>query len=400
MQIKKQTGFTLVELLVALSLGVLLLGIVITIYLGSKATFSAATGVARSQESTRFATHFMKQDIRMSGYVACSEGVSTRKVVDDDDETFPASLQNAIFGWEYNGTDVGNNYTLDYEQLDKTFTQADLDNARTSNRGAPGDWTGNYIQGEPGTPVVLNLPAQLAGLSPMQGSDIFMVSISNPLQILPERQVNQRNPEINVTDLEENSVGSGVETGSILKVGDCSAIDTFQNMAGPNDAFVSAQGTGVQPGNKLTGVFKWQKKWDQSANIYQTTTSVYYIGTGAGGKPSLFRFRTTCGLNAACGAATAELVEGVENMQVLYGEDADSDGAADIFISADSVVDFRDIVSVKVGLLVRSPDAGLDTNDDVFETIDVLDQVTIDPPDDQFQRFVNNMTVRIHNRGL
>lgn len=399
MRKKNQNGFTLVELLVALGLGILLLGIVITIYLSSKATSRAATGVARSQEATRFATHFLKQDIRMSGFVACAEGVSNRSTLDDSLTTYPPSLEHGIFGWEFVGTDIGDDYVLDYEKLGDRFTQAQLDAARTSNAGAADDWSGEYIQGIPGTPVTLELPPQIAGLNPLQGSDILMLSISNPLEILVDKQFNQRRPTLNVTDFDDNPVASGVETGAILKVGDCTALDTFQNIAAPTDAFISAEaGGGVLPGNNLTGAFKWQKKWDSSASIYETTTTIYYVGTGSSGRPSLFRFETLCGVNANCGASSEELVEGVENMQVLYGEDTDQDGVVNTFRSASDVVNFRYVLSVKVGLLVRSPDAGTDNLN--FPTLDLLDQITIDPPDDQFQRFVNNTTVRLHNRGL
>lgn len=412
MRIKNQTGFTLVELLVALALGVLLLGIVVTIYLGSKATSRAATGVARSQEATRFATHFIKQDLRMSGFVECAEGLSNRILLDDSGETYPPSLEYGLFGWEFTGTDVGDSYTLDYAKLGNRFTQADLDAARLGNAGSADEWTGEYIQGIPGTSTTLELPAQIAGLSPLQGSDILMLSISTPLQIsdadpspvLVQKRLNQRIPTLNVIDGDGVPVPSGVETGSVLKVGDCTALDTFQNVAGATDTFISADGADVLPGNDITGAFKWQKKWDTSARIYETVTSVYYVGTGSSGKPSLFRFATTCGIDtaapAACGAASQELVEGVESMQVLYGEDTDTnpDGAANIYRSADQVIDFRYVVSVKVGLLVRSPDAGTDNTS--FPTLDLLDEITIDPPDDQFQRFVNNTTIRLHNRGL
>jgi len=119
---------------------------------------------------------------------------------------------------------------------------------------------------------------------------------------------------------------------------------------------------------KLPGAFKWQKKWDGSATVYQTTTTVYYVGTGAGGKPSLFKFETSCGINVACNAASQELVEGVESMQLLYGEDSDGDAAANDFRSASNVVDFRDVVSVKVGLLVRSPDIGTDDTTFIYLT--------------------------------
>ena len=67
----------------------------------------------------------------------------------------------------------------------------------------------------------------------------------------------------------------------------------------------------------------------------------------------------------------------------------------------DEVGDFRRVVSIKIGLVVRSPDAGLDIDaNTTFPEFVVLDQTTIDPPDDANQRFVNNSTVRLRNRGL
>lgn len=57
------------------------------------------------------------------------------------------------------------------------------------------------------------------------------------------------------------------------------------------------------------------------------------------------------------GAAPQPLVPGVENMQVVYGEDTDNDNEANRFVSANVVDDFENVVSVRVSLLVRSPDA-------------------------------------------
>ena len=414
MKNRSQSGLTLIELLVAAALGLLLLGIVITIYLGAKNTFRAAEGVARSQEATRFAMHFLKQDTLKAGFQDCSggvssskpSGISTRSYLDDSNAAFPPSIENAIFGWEFSGTDINDNYELDYEDIEAEFTQADVESARTSNTAASTEWSGNYIQGFPGTATVLNLPDLLADLEPMSGSDIFAVNVSTPVTgVYPSEVINQRQPFINTVDSDGNSTASGIENGRIIKVGDCSAVETFQNYATENDdnILLNPLSGSLDPGNTLNGNFQWQKKWGPEATIYRTETKVFYVGTGSGGLPSLFEYTTECGFADNCGAVQSELVEGVENMQILYGEDLSGpdgklDGIADRFLSADDVVDFNDIIAVKISLLVRSPGNGTDAPRD--ESYMLHGAIEVEPPTDRYQRFVNSVTVNLQSKGL
>jgi len=408
-----QTGYTLIEVLVAAALGILLLGIVITIYLGSKSTFRAAEGLGRSQETTRFALHFLKQDIRTAGFLGCAEGASRRNLMNDLADSFPFSENNAVFGWEFANTDVGNAYDLDYTEVDAQFTQAEVAAARTGNTIGPASWQGRYIEESANQLRDKNLPAVIA-----RGSDILAVSSTVPWSefspgspdIFIGLQANQGSPTLNVTDFLGNAIESQVPTGTVLKIADCSAVDTFQNEAQATDQFLSALPGGNEPGNRLTGAFRWQKKWSDDAALYVSTTKIYFVGTGAGGKPSLFVYETSCGIGGDC-ALVSELVEGVENMQILYGEDTrrgrglptqvdefQFDGVVDDYRSGDDVEDFRNVMNVKIGLLVRSPDIGVDqANDPTFQ---LLDQIEITPPNDRRQRFVSNATIRLHNRGL
>jgi len=391
MKTMNQKGFTLVELMVAGALGILLLGAVIAIYLSSKSTFVATQGIARSQETTRFAVNFLKRDIRLSGFRDCAGGSASRMYLNDTVEGFPPGLENGIFGWEFNGTDAGDNYDLAYDEVREPFTQAEVAQARTDNTIGAGQGVG--------TNSVRNLPALIAGFEPLRGSDILTMTISEPLDVILETQVNQRATRLNVVDIAGNAVASGIAQDRVLQVGDCSAVDMFQNRATDGDSFVSLEPAGgAQPGNRLNADFQWQKKWGAEATLYETTTKVYFVGTGAGGKPSLFVYSTNCGLAAGCQANQAELVEGVENMQILYGEDTNQDGTIDSYLSADNVVDFRGVRSVKVSLLVRS--TGTSADGPINQVYSLNGETTIAPPVDTNQRFVNNTTIFLHNRGL
>lgn len=64
----RSTGFSLVELMVAMTISLLLLAGVIQIYIDSKRNYAIQESLSRLQESGRYAVGFMNQDIRLTGY--------------------------------------------------------------------------------------------------------------------------------------------------------------------------------------------------------------------------------------------------------------------------------------------------------------------------------------------
>ena len=91
-----------------------------------------------------------------------------------------------------------------------------------------------------------------------------------------------------------------------------------------------------------------------NSQVYGINTISYYIRTNPNNTPSLYK---------RVGAATAEeLIEGIENMQLLYGVDTDSDNVANYYVKANNVESngmWPNVISVKVKLLVVSPDDNL-----------------------------------------
>ena len=85
--------------------------------------------------------------------------------------------------------------------------------------------------------------------------------------------------------------------------------------------------------------------FQNDASVIELQTVTYSIANGASGEPALFR--TEFG-------TAVELVEGVEDMQILYGIDNDSDGFPNQYVSSNNVPDFEDVVAVRIMLLVRS----------------------------------------------
>lgn len=69
--LSKQIGISLVEILVALVISLFLLGGIVQVYIGNKATFSFTNALAEIQENGRFALDLMSQDLRLANQWGC-----------------------------------------------------------------------------------------------------------------------------------------------------------------------------------------------------------------------------------------------------------------------------------------------------------------------------------------
>ncbi|HEC19712.1 MAG TPA: prepilin-type N-terminal cleavage/methylation domain-containing protein, partial [Gammaproteobacteria bacterium] len=63
-----QSGFSLVEILVAMTLSLVLLGGTIVIYASSKDSYRLQENIAGMQENARFAIHALRRDLEMAGF--------------------------------------------------------------------------------------------------------------------------------------------------------------------------------------------------------------------------------------------------------------------------------------------------------------------------------------------
>ena len=121
--------------------------------------------------------------------------------------------------------------------------------------------------------------------------------------------------------------------------------------------------------------------------------NVYYLETSNTGVTSLM-----CrGFDVSATewvAAAQPLLDGIENMQILYGV-TDADDSISRYISADNVADWNDVVSVRLAILVSTGledgGSGLDTR-----TYELLDAPELSFTD-AFNRRVFSTTVVINN---
>ena len=96
----RQTGLTLVELMVGLTLSLLLIGAVLQIYLSTKSTYEVSEGLSRLQEGARFSMQMLARDIRMAGYVPCNRPQRSQNLLTSDEWWAQSPFDSAMRGFE------------------------------------------------------------------------------------------------------------------------------------------------------------------------------------------------------------------------------------------------------------------------------------------------------------
>lgn len=82
---RPQQGVSLVELMIAITLGLVAVGGAGTIYLANRQSFAQVEGLARIEESARFAADLLSRDIREAGGVACGGSLIQENFVNSNE---------------------------------------------------------------------------------------------------------------------------------------------------------------------------------------------------------------------------------------------------------------------------------------------------------------------------
>lgn len=112
----RQRGLTLVELMVALILGLLVIGGVIGIFLSNREAFRSTDQLARMQENARIAFELMSRGVREAGGIPCGSHLPLANVINDPATNWWADWANGVVGFDGDaampaqefGTDSGN----------------------------------------------------------------------------------------------------------------------------------------------------------------------------------------------------------------------------------------------------------------------------------------------------
>lgn len=339
-------GVTLIELMIALVVSsVVLLGVA-TVYFSSKRAYKVQEEMSRLQENVRFGFEEVTRELRRTGYLGYTPSCKNHLRNDTIDSL---NIFDGISGFEYIGFDTK-------PGADFTITSLTL-------TGSQGDWAGP--DGDDPDADADNLPAWLAGRV-LAGNDLLILhrfAKSNGICSIDTGSFNSTSASLPLTG------NCPVAKGAIVVVNDGINCDVFQNITNANSSTLSrgvAVGTLI-PGNNTPNEEDWSIEpkplpggGGSNTSILVDTYSAYYVGIGASGEPALFRADFNDPYTDNSAPSHQEIIEGVENLQILYGIDNnpnDDNFQPDQYVTADpsELSSFRNVVSVRVSMLMRTP---------------------------------------------
>ena len=405
---RAQSGLSLIEVMVALAISAVLLFGLSQIFVGSKNVYRLQEGMSRVQENARFVLQYLEGNVRMAGYMGCGN---------DADLTIKAGSPPAFVNHLRPISSGGGGLPIQQDQLTSAerfqrpieayaYTGGPIDNQQPA-LGAAGDWT-------PALDAPENLGLTGADL-PVKGSDVLVLRLVGAESTAMLGDFDMPNGQFRVAD------PTIVKPGQVYALTNCANARIFKTTAvdvgsgivtaGPNENRLrfTSDNTSTWTGSYANMQFN-QNGAALNAEVHPAEYLVIYVGLRqADGTPVLK-------VMGSDGLAAQEIAEGVEMMKVELGVDTDADGAIDKYVPANNTeadsnlavtnkaqrdIAWRKVLSVRIGLLVRSPDRAAEAahtgdvaGDNVYY---VFDTRTQRPLDFRF-RDVYTTTIALRNR--
>ena len=287
---RSQRGFTLIELMISLVIGLLLSAAIVKIYVDTSQIYKFQNAVSEVQENGRFASAFLRRATRLAGNFGCD---ATQDVV--------------------------------------------------STSGIPPAHLG-FVTGAKAQPIGGGEGGGVAGVSGENSDELILRGSTGGgvrLTANPANAAADLTVEANSGIDDGNTFGviSNCETTEIFKindVGNSAASDTIDFDGTLGVIYTTEKGTRVQEVEVVHYCIGQAEAWTALNNLMALRR---LINPGAG---------QTCPNNGE------ELVEGIQNLQVRYGVDTDTpaDDFANRYVTAPA--DMTNVKTLRIELLVRS----------------------------------------------
>ena len=354
---RKSQGFTLIEIMVAIAIGALLLSGIIQAFVGFKTTDRVSNSLSRVQEAGRTALDIMAKDLRLAGYKGCAD---------------PAIIENV-------NIIASNPPTTNFVQ--------------TSLRGFDVTATGWAS----GNTDLSSIDGTAAGDARLNSDVVSIMRASTASSTLNEHDNNNSNVKVNGNPLK-------LDQGDIAIVSDCESMDIFRISNRQKDGatneftFTHGNGSGVNTSNKLSKAYT-----DETARLLTFVGHTYYVAdTGrdtSQGQPIYALFRLDSNGNAE------EIVEGVENLQITYGEEF-INGNRRFVPASNASLDMTQVTAIKISILVAGNEPILATDDGFTYPMEGANAQpassggAVTYENDRRLRKVFNMTIRMRNKRV
>jgi len=262
---RRADGLTLVEMLIAMVLGLMVVGVAIGIFLSNKQTYRATETLGRVQENARTAFELMARDIREAGGNPCVNNLPVANV-----------LTNSAGNWWSNLTSWG---------------------ASVRGYGA--------TEAFPDAAFGTTAGARLTGTDAIQ-----LISGDDTVATISGHNTSGQQFTLNTTThgfvAGDYMMACNSRQASVFRASAVSG-NTVSHAAGGGNC---ASGLGLPMTCSNTSVYEFAAPNSVMVKLHSTR---WYIANNGRGSRSLYQSRLT-----AIGAQNQEVAEGVQNMQVFY----------------------------------------------------------------------------------
>lgn len=301
-----QTGLSLIELMIALLLGALLSAGLVQVFASNSQAFRHNESAARSLESGRIAADILSRAIRNAGFFGCYPINGVTNNLDIGDDEYDAVRHG------FNTLGISADTGTPSERPSAAITGTDFINITGARR--PG--------------AIVKLDADMTATSSILLNELGGLSA---------------NELIFITNCESGDI---FEISGLTNSGGNIQI-TADDTAGANGNPGNDLSANVPPGCATTTSGPClSTAYQRGAEIFQPYSEAYFIGDATDGGRSLF-MRQASGVDI-------ELVAGVENMSVRFGEGTVTTGVQN-WRAASAVISWDDVLAVEVSLLVAAP---------------------------------------------
>ena len=298
-----QQGLSLIEVVIAMAIGwVVILG-VLSLFNANTETYNALQAQTRLQEGANFGLNVIARDLQRAGYRGCYSRGDVYATV----ASIPAAFDIRSGLSVYDGD-------------------------------AEGNWTSSS--------TVLASEVSNAAID---GTDIITLRfVENDEAYLSTALVTgQENVQVSVV----SGATSNFNVDDLAFISDCEKATLFQvtSVAINGTAMTLGHAVSEENGNRVgglaeTGIF------GTDAAVASLVSKTYFIKQGASGIAGKGGYS----LQQFDGAASTELVEGVEDLQILLGIDTDSDGVPNQYLAPSASVITSQIATVLLEITVNS----------------------------------------------
>lgn len=294
-----QRGFSLVEILVGLVISSILMTGIVEIYIGNKKSYLVQDALTQVQENGQAAIELLTQDARMTGYQGCSNLGSVEPLTYLTSGVPAFTPDRVIAGHTFDGS----------------------------------SWT-------PTLPAVRLTTAHAVKAN----TDVLTITRASSCSQDLKTSVTAGASSITLVGART----CPIKAGDYFLISDCGGSEIFKSSS---VVWGSNQTTLATTGGSLSRNYSSDNTGNSGiARVMRLTSTDYFISENTTGIPILRRNE----LDGNSGYTNTPLLEGIEDMSILYGSRTPGTNENVIYQSASAVTNWEYVSSVRISLLMRS----------------------------------------------